>query len=392
MRQWRELHPKVRLDLAWANLFDVNLSGCDLAGADLSRANLSEAFLGEANLSGASLDGASLSGANLSGAVLSGADLSRANLTWANLSVANLRKSNLRGANLSVANLTGADLRDADLTAATLRAAQLFGANLGGANLTRADLIWANLSLTFLLGADLTQAVCHTTTFADCNLHEAHGLDSVVHSGPSSIGIDTLMRMRSNLPLQFLQGAGVPESIIRFVCSPEGRERRYYTCFISHCSADAAFVDWLYGYLRKNRVRCWKYDEAEVIGRPVWGSAGRAITAHDKVVVVCSKNSLETPAVLNEIERALQKEDWFKKENGRRIEKAKGKGEQPQLLDAEVLFPVSVDDCLKGWKHSRKEDVVAKHIADFSGWQSHPEKYRHELENLLHALDPETWP
>lgn len=387
--EWRQLHPKVVLDLSWADLFGAKLAGANLSRADLRAAKLNEAFLAETDLTAANLSESNLGGANLSNSDLTDADLSKSNLMWANLTVANLTRARLTHANLSVANLTGANLTMAELDGARLRGANLFGANLASANLYQAELVWANFSESFLLGANLTKAVCHTTTFADCNLHEAQGLESVVHSGPSSIGIDTLMRMKDNLHLQFLQGAGVPESIIRYVSSPEAHHQRFYTCFISHCSADAAFADWLYQRFLTNKVRCWKYDESEVIGRPVWGNIGRASTHRDKVVIICSKDSLEQPAVQNEIERALQKEAWLAKENHRRADEGKSKGKEVQLLDTHVLFPVRLDDYLKRWKHERRQDLLQKEMYDFTGWESKPKEYEARVEKLLKAIDPE---
>ena len=76
--RWRKLHPKERLNLIGADLFDADLSGADLSGA-----NLSGAFLFRADLFGANLSGADLSGAILSGANLFGADLREVNLSAA---------------------------------------------------------------------------------------------------------------------------------------------------------------------------------------------------------------------------------------------------------------------------------------------------------------------
>ncbi len=91
---------------------------------------------------------------------------------------------------------------------------------------------------------------------------------------------------------------------------------------------------------------CWKFDENAKWGEPVWGEIDTAIRHYDKLVVICSKDSLESPPVIREIERALQKEDREHKN---------------------VLFPVRIDDYLfDEWDHPRKADVVSKVIGDFS--------------------------
>ena len=61
--------------------------------------------------------------------------------------------------------------------------------------------------------------------------------------------------------------------------------------------------------------------------------------------MICSEHSLQSPAVIREIERALQKEDRERKG---------------------VLFPVRIDDYLfDRWDHPRKADVVSKVVGDF---------------------------
>ena len=64
-------------------------------------------------------------------------------------------------------------------------------------------------------------------------------------------------------------------------------------------------------------------------------------------LTICSEHSLESPPVIREIERALQKEDRDHKN---------------------VLFPIRIDYYLfDEWEHPRKADVVTKVIGDFRG-------------------------
>ena len=83
-------------------------------------------------------------------------------------------------------------------------------------------------------------------------------------------------------------------------------------------------------------------------------------------MVICSKHSLQSPPVIREIERALQKEDRERRN---------------------VLFPISVDDyLLKNWDHPRKADVVSKVIGDFRGWDNHA-TYVKAFPRFLDALN-----
>ena len=108
----------------------------------------------------------------------------------------------------------------------------------------------------------------------------------------------------------------------------------------------------LFVRIAKTGFRCWKFDE-----NAKWASRcgvrltrrSKTMTSwhYDKLVVICSEHSLQSPAVIREIERALQKEDRERKS---------------------VLFPVRVDDYLfNQWDHPRKADVVSKVVGDFRG-------------------------
>ena len=97
-------------------------------------------------------------------------------------------------------DLNGADLRDTDLDRANLDGAILRGANLSGANLSGAHLGGANLREADLRDADLSGARMWNTVLADVDLSSVTGLASVIHDGPSTIGIDTLYRSSSKNP------------------------------------------------------------------------------------------------------------------------------------------------------------------------------------------------
>ena len=308
-------------------------------------------------------------------------DLMGANLVNVNLSNADLFGANFVGANLSGADLSGANLAGADLSGANLSVADLSGASLSVANLFRANLTEANL----------TSARCAFNTFANCNLGQCRGLESVVHESPSSIGIDTIMASKGSIPMAFLLGAGVPSEILDALRPLVSGERRYYRCFISYTSADEEFATRLHRDLEAEGVPWWKYSEDAVAGRRVWANIDRAIQDNDKMVTICSRSSLQKDGVPKEIERALQKEAALNAENVRRKEEATKQGKKPDLLDEDVLVPVRLDDFVfTDWQRPRKADVLATNILDFSGWRNEA-KYQDALHRLLHALGPKTW-
>ncbi len=364
---WREEHWHERMDLSGADLAEMQLPGADLDSAELSDANLSEADLEHARLRGATLRGTNLVGTSLGYADLMSANLSRSNLAHAEMSYsslvgANLARAVLKAAELGWVNLSMAQFMDADLSEADLRRATFFETSLDRALLHNARLGW--------------------TDFNDCDLSLCRGLESVIHDGHSSIGVDTLVqtwrgagsRWTPEL-LEFFIGAGVPRTLLEYLPDLiEQNPLQYYSSFISFGAVDAAFTDKLYESLIGRGVSCWKYDESAVMGRGVWDNIGHAIRNYDKLIVICSRDSLGRPGVLREIERALQKEDHLKKQGA---------------VDTDVLFPIMLDDyVLNEWEHPRKADVVAKDVGDFRD----PAKYDKAMERLLHALNPKAWP
>ena len=252
--KWRETNPEASPDLRAANLREADLRGANLGlakvpGPKLFRVDLREADLSKADLSGADLSGADLSGADLREAVLDLANLYKADLGKSNLSGAKLRAATLGGAKLYDANLTEAQLNGARLGRARLRGAVLVGASLRGTDLFGAD----------LFAADLTNAEAGWTLFGDLDLRKTKGLKNVRHSGPSTIGIDTIYKSRGKIPEAFLRGCGVPDEFILPTSARWwGGPSSFYSCFISHSTHDQGVADeYFHADLQAKGVRCW---------------------------------------------------------------------------------------------------------------------------------------
>ncbi len=140
-----------------------------------------------------------------------------------------LALSDLWGADLVGVNLRGANLRGANLRNVDLRLSSVVGANLNEADLSAADVSGADFSHAFLSFAILNSArveqaifsgtVFGWTTLGRIDLRQAKGLESVIHHGPSTICIDTVMESNGEIPEIFLRGAGVPDSFITYMRS-----------------------------------------------------------------------------------------------------------------------------------------------------------------------------
>lgn len=114
-------------------------------------------------------------------------------------------------------DLTGANLTGADLSGANLSRANLSGADLSEANLSRANLSRANLSAASFYQTDFSEAILQATIFGDVDLKELRGLETVIHLGPSTIGLGALYRADGELSKIFLQRAGVPPELIGYI-------------------------------------------------------------------------------------------------------------------------------------------------------------------------------
>ena len=310
----------------------------DLIGANLSYANLSYANLSYADLSGADLSNADLSNANLSGVVLSGADLSNA------------------------------DLSNADLVHAKLNGADLSGANLSGVVLSGAD----------LSGVVLYGGFCWGTVFADVDLAEAKGLESIKHVGPSTLGIDTLFHSQGKIPEAFLRGCGVPETLIVQQRALVGALEpiQFYSCFISYSTKNQDFAERLHSKMRDMGLRVWFAPEDVQGGKKLHEQIDEAIRVYDKLLLVLSPESMNSEWVRTEIRKARKAE----------IKEGKRK-----------LFPIRLVDFnkIREWEcfdADSGEDLGVEirefFIPDFSNWKGH-DSFEAAFARLLKDLKAE---
>jgi hypothetical protein len=297
------------------------------------------------------------------------AELARANLQEANLWFADLSEANLRGVNLNGAGLGAADLVGADLARADLSAADLVMADLRMADLSAADLREANLRRANFGGANLMEAVVSSTIFGDNDLSEVRGLETVIHDGPSTIGIDTIYKSKGNIPEVFLRGCGVPEDFILYMKSLVGRPIEFYSCFISYSSKDDDFAKRLHADLQAQSVRCWFAPEDLKIGDKFRMRIDEAIRVHDKLLLVLSESSAKSAWVEKEVDTAFEKE--------------RRQDNKP------VLFPVRLDDAVMETEQAWAADIRrTRHIGDFTHWKEH-DAYQQAFQRLLRDLKAE---
>ncbi|NEQ50738.1 MAG: toll/interleukin-1 receptor domain-containing protein [Leptolyngbya sp. SIO3F4] len=307
------------------------------------------------NFVGPLTHGADLNGAELNKAELTGAYLVGAQLIGANLNNAILFNANLTGANLSEANLSGVNLSEANLSGVNLQGANLFNANLGGVTLHSANLSYANFS----------HANLFETVLSNLDLSSVQGLETCRHDGPSIIDHRTLA-LSGQLPLSFLRGVGLPDTYIDYIPSLFNQPLQFYSCFISYSHKDEDFAQRLHADLQNKGVRCWYAPEDLPIGAKIRPGIDEAIRRYDKLLLILSKNSVNSQWVEQEVETALEKE----RDHNNQV----------------VLFPVRLDDAVMdsgdGWTRLIKN---TRNIGNFCQWKNH-DAYQKSLERLIRDL------
>ncbi len=393
---WRHKNLKIKpdlkgavlmdLDLSGANLYETNLLGANLRGACLYRANLHFANLHKANLSCANLRRANLLWANLQRANLCGADLFAVNLGAANLREANLHRVNLHEGKIGKANLDGADLTEAIiqnvvLEGANLRGANLYcanlcetdlrGADLRGADLTHAALYYTNFSHTFLQDTNFYECKLESTIFAFTNLNRCKNLETVLVRSPCAIDFDTL-KNSPDIPKLFLSKIGLPDTYIEYFPDIKGEESiAFYPVFLSHSSSDKSFTSPLYDGLTKKGANVW-YDEKKIKpGDFIREEIHKGVSLYDKMILVCSKESLNSWWVEQEIDRYEEKEREYWKHHGEKIS---------------LIIPISIDDEVFTSNNAVAPNLRKRNIADFRNWKVQT-KYDKAFEKLLAALN-----
>lgn len=318
-------------------------------------------------------------------------NLREAVLREASLDGANLREVSLDGADLRAADLRGADLRMADLSAADLRMANLHGANLAeaslgdanflgsiliGANLRGANIHWVIFGGADLRGAMFDGAQCWRTSFIDVDLSVATGLDSCRHTGPSSVGIDTLYRSEGRIPETFLRGCGVPDEFTEYARSLVGSDSavQFFSCFISYSGRNEDFAKRLYSRLQDERIRVWFAPEDLKRGQKLHEQIDEAIRVYDKLLLVLSEDSMKSEWVATEI--------WHARQREAREERT-------------MLFPIRLCEfkALRSWQCFNAESGkdMAREIrefyipGDFVDWKKH-DAFETAFERLLKDL------
>ena len=88
---------------------------------------------------------------------------------------------------------------------------------------------------------------------------------------------------------------------------------QFYSCFINYNHTDKAFARQLHDTLQGRGIRCWLDEKQLRPGDDIYEEVDRGIRHWDKVLLCCSKDSLTSWWVENEIGKAFDKEQALMK-------------------------------------------------------------------------------
>jgi len=174
-------------------------------------------------------------------------------------------------------------------------------------------------------------------------------------------------------PEVFLRKAGISQTLIDQIPTVVGQLSKYYSCFISYSHADKSFAQKLYETLNNRGIRCW-LDEHQILpGDEIYQAVDSGINRWDKVLLCCSKSSLTSWWVDNEISTAFSKEQHLMKKQGRKIL---------------VLIPLNLDGFLfdNECENTKAHQIKERLAADFSGWENDESKFEEQLNKVVKSL------
>ena len=148
------------------------------------------------------------------------------------------------------------------------------------------------------------------------------------------------------------------------------QSKLYESAFISYGGQDEAAAQLIDAHLRAKGVETWFFKRDQLPGQKLHRMMHENVNKCDRIILLCSKTSLSRPGVLNEIERAFEREA---REGG-----------------SSILIPVALDDhVFSDWAPERADlaqqvrDRVIFRLDDPIG---SPNTANEQLERLVKAL------
>ena len=144
--------------------------------------------------------------------------------------------------------------------------------------------------------------------------------------------------------------------------------------FISYGGPDEEYADKINNFLQENGVKTWFFPKDALPGQKLHRVMFEGVNLHDRVLLICSKSSLNRNGVLNEIERVLEREA---KEGG-----------------SAILIPITIDDFVfDKWNPDRSDiakQIKTRVITSFPDEVTSDKEFKVSAEKLIKALKKST--
>ena len=144
----------------------------------------------------------------------------------------------------------------------------------------------------------------------------------------------------------------------------------YRSVFLSYGGPDEAIARRFYEELTCHGISCFFFPVSAIPGVRLHRTMSRGVDEYDRVVLLCSQNSLHRSGLLNELEQVLDREA---REGG-----------------SELLIPIALDDAVFAeWAPGRRDlasQVRSRVVADFRRAIESPTEWTNQMGRLLQSL------
>lgn len=353
-------------NLIQANFNKATLNGTNFSNSRLSKANFKDAWAPRTKWRGANLEGVSFVNADLSSADFSGANLTNVDFTGADLSLTNFSNANLSNSILTDVYLEGVNLVGVNLT----------GAKISNVDFSKVDLTRTNFTSVFFENTNFFLAKLSGTIFGLTNLSDCLNLETTILASKCIIDLDTL-KNSPNIPFTFLHKLGISEFAIDYAHDLTITSAiKMFPVYLSHSWQDKQFAKILYESLIERNIHCWFDEKKGKTGTKIVEAINTGIENYDKMILICSKDSLTSWWVELEIERILEKERNYNR----------GKKEKDKV---NLIIPITIDDYIFDEFDSPWSTHIKKYIiGDFREW-TNDMQYKKSLRELLNSVQIE---
>jgi pyruvate kinase len=202
------------------------------------------------------------------------------------------------------------------------------------------------------------------------------GCDGIILSGETSVGrypietINVIARVIDEAEAFREESGGFEGAKGHLRMSGNQIDRQYHSVFVSYGGPDKTFSERLSEVLEREGINTYLFSKDAKPGMKLHHLMRDGVNEYDRVILVCSRSSLDRPGVLNELEEVLQRE-------------ARQGG-------ASILIPITLDDYVfEHWKPQSPglaQSIRDRVVADFRGADTDEVLFRRATNRLLEAL------